>query len=65
MKITKVETFRHWVDWCNWLFVRVSTDEGLVGWGEASLHGLAVAVERLEEVAEPYAEERTIFHSTG
>ncbi|HZQ61400.1 MAG TPA: mandelate racemase/muconate lactonizing enzyme family protein [Casimicrobiaceae bacterium] len=45
MKITAVETFRYWVDWCNWLFVRVSTDEGLVGWGEASLHGALSAVE--------------------
>ncbi|MDQ6620531.1 MAG: mandelate racemase/muconate lactonizing enzyme family protein [Pseudomonadota bacterium] len=45
MKITKVETFRYWVDWCNWLFVRVSTDEGLCGWGEASLHGAISSVE--------------------
>ena len=39
MKITRVETFKFWVDWCNWLLVRISTDEGIVGWGEASLHG--------------------------
>lgn len=45
MRITGVETFRFWVDWCNWLFVRVSTDEGLVGWGEASLHGAIESVE--------------------
>jgi galactonate dehydratase len=32
MKIRKIETFKFWVDWCNWLFVRISTDEGLVGW---------------------------------
>ena len=34
MKITRVETFKFWVDWCNWMFVRISTDEGLVGVGE-------------------------------
>ncbi len=45
MKITKVETFKVWVDWCNWLLVRVSTDEGLAGWGEASLHGAIESVE--------------------
>ena len=45
MKITKIETFKFWVDWCNWMFVRVSTDEGLVGWGEASLHGAIESVE--------------------
>lgn len=46
MRITAVDTFKVWVDWCNWLFVRVSTDEGLVGWGEASLHGAIDPVER-------------------
>jgi galactonate dehydratase len=45
MRITKIETFKYWIDWCNWLFVRVSTDEGLVGWGEASLHGALGSVE--------------------
>lgn len=45
MRITKIETFKFWVDWCNWLLVRVSTDEGLVGWGEGSLHGATGAVE--------------------
>ncbi|MGW5360281.1 mandelate racemase/muconate lactonizing enzyme family protein [Actinopolymorpha pittospori] len=45
MRITKVETFKFWADWCNWLFVRVSTDEGLAGWGEGSLHGAIESVE--------------------
>ena len=45
MKITAVDTFRHWVDWCNWLVVRIRTDEGLVGWGEGSLHGAMGGVE--------------------
>ncbi|HYJ13324.1 MAG TPA: mandelate racemase/muconate lactonizing enzyme family protein, partial [Thermomicrobiales bacterium] len=45
MKIVSVETFSHWIEWCNWLFVRVETDDGLHGWGEGSLHGSIPAVE--------------------
>ncbi len=45
MRITKIETFTYWIEWCNWLFVKVSTDEGLYGWGEGSLHGSIAAVE--------------------
>ena len=45
MKITAIETFTHWIEWCNWLFVKVSTDEGVHGWGEGSLHGSIPAVE--------------------
>ena len=45
MKITRIETFKYWVDWCNWLFVKVATDEGLYGWGEGSLHGAIESVE--------------------
>src|SRR5689334_4696006 len=52
LKITQIETFKYWIDWCNWLFVRVSTDEGLVGWGEGSLHG---AIESVETAIHEYA----------
>jgi galactonate dehydratase len=45
MKITAIHTFKFWVDWCNWLFVRIDTDEGLSGWGEGSLHGAIDSVE--------------------
>jgi galactonate dehydratase len=45
MKITRIETHKYWISWCNWLFVRVTTDEGLYGWGEASLHGALESVE--------------------
>jgi galactonate dehydratase len=45
MQITKIETFKYWINWCNWLFVKVSTDEGLYGWGEGSLHGAIESVE--------------------
>jgi len=40
--ITGIETFRVAP---RWLFVRVETQEGIVGWGEASLEGHAEAVE--------------------
>jgi len=45
MKITKIETYKYWIKWCNWLFVKVSTDEGVYGWGEGSLHGAIESVE--------------------
>lgn len=45
MKIVKIETFKYWIEWCNWLFVKVTTDDGLYGWGEGSLHGAIESVE--------------------
>ena len=45
MKITGVRVHKYWVHWRNWMFVRLETDEGLYGWGEASLHGSVEAVE--------------------
>lgn len=53
MKITKIETFKYWIQWCNWLFVKVSTDEGLYGWGEGSLHGAVESVETAIHELEP------------
>lgn len=41
-RISKIETFAVPP---RWLFVRVETDDGLVGWGEASLEGHTEAVE--------------------
>ncbi|CAA9510419.1 MAG: Galactonate dehydratase [uncultured Sphingomonadaceae bacterium] len=41
MKIDRIETF---LVPPRWLFVRVETDDGAVGWGEASLEGHAEAV---------------------
>lgn len=45
MKVARIETFRFWAKWKNWLFVKVETDDGLYGWGEASLAGAIEAVE--------------------
>lgn len=39
MKIVDIETFPVGAGWKNWLFVRVCTDEGLLGVGEATLNG--------------------------
>ena len=41
-KIARIETFRVPP---RWLFVRVESDDGAVGWGEASLEGWAEAVD--------------------
>ncbi len=46
MKIARVETFRFWAKWKNWVFVKVETEDGLYGWGEGSLAGPSEAVER-------------------
>ncbi len=45
MKITKVETYPVSVGWKNWLFVRVLTDSGVHGIGEATINGFAATVE--------------------
>jgi galactonate dehydratase len=36
MKITSVQTFVVGNPWKNWVFVKLNTDAGLVGWGEAT-----------------------------
>lgn len=45
MKVARIETFKFWAKWKNWLFVKVETEDGLYGWGEASLAGPIEAVE--------------------
>ena len=39
MKITAVKTYPVSAGWRDWLFVKVETDEGIHGWGEATLLG--------------------------
>jgi len=46
MKITDIKTFLVGVSRQNWLFVKVLTDEGIYGWGEASVEGQEKAVEQ-------------------
>ena len=45
MKITEVKTYLVNAQRQNWLFVKVLTDEGLYGWGEASVEGQELAAE--------------------
>ncbi len=52
MRITGIETFLCAAGWRNFVFVRVATDAGLHGWGEATLEGkeqtVAAAIRELE-----------------
>jgi galactonate dehydratase len=50
MKITDVKTFFYGMERQNWLFVKVETDEGLYGWGEASCEGQTKAVEQVIKI---------------
>ncbi len=55
MRVSKVEVFKHWVQWRNWVLVRVSTDEGLYGWGEASIPGSVESVDAaIQSIASSY-----------
>ena len=45
MKIEKVETYTVSAGWKNWLFVKVCTDEGLYGIGEATMNGFVRTTE--------------------
>lgn len=65
MKIARVETIHCDAGWRPWTFVKVETDDGLVGWGECSdsrnAHGVAGAVRDYEGVLlgqDPRAVER-------
>ncbi|MEX1029801.1 MAG: galactonate dehydratase [Paenibacillaceae bacterium] len=46
MKITEIRTYFVSTLRQNWLFVKVMTDKGLYGWGEASVEGQTKAVEQ-------------------
>ncbi len=46
MKITDVKTYLVSTRRQNWLFVKVLTDKGIYGWGEASVEGQEKAVEQ-------------------
>ncbi|MBP1931405.1 galactonate dehydratase [Ammoniphilus resinae] len=50
MKITKLETF---IVPPRWLFLKIETDEGIVGWGEPVIEGRAATVETaVQELSE-------------
>jgi len=52
MRITDIKTFIYHTAW-NWLFVKMETDEGITGWGEATTHGhekdVEAAIHNLKE----------------
>jgi len=54
MKITDITTTLVFADWRNWTFIRIFTDEGFVGLGEATIrareHAVASAVEDMSRV---------------
>jgi galactonate dehydratase len=50
MKITAIETF---LVPPRWLFIKVSTDEGVTGWGEPVVEGMAHTVRTMIEEIEP------------
>ncbi len=45
MKITDLKTVSVFAGWRNWVFVKVDTDEGIYGIGEATLEGRAKTIE--------------------
>ncbi len=47
MKVTKVEVLMTAAGWRNFLFVKITTDSGLVGWGEGTLGWKESAVREL------------------
>jgi galactonate dehydratase len=47
MKVTKVDVFLIAAAWRNYTFVKIQTDSGLVGWGEATLGWKETAVREL------------------
>jgi galactonate dehydratase len=59
MKISTVETF---IVPPRWLFVKVSTDEGLAGWGEATLEGRAETAQAAVHELDDYLVGRDPLH---
>jgi galactonate dehydratase len=45
MKITGITTYPAWVGHRNQCLVKVETDEGIFGWGEAGVSGRELAVD--------------------
>lgn len=51
-KIRSIETFKYNVGWIDWVFVKITDSAGVIGWGEASLHGpVKPVVAAIEEYA--------------
>jgi galactonate dehydratase len=63
MRISKIETFLVGNPWKNWLFVKVSTDEGIHGIGEGSLGHLSRTVEAAVHEIKPFIMGLEIFQT--
>ena len=55
MRIEAIETHAVGAQWKNWLFVRVITDEGLIGLGEGTLNGFCATVQTAVSELEHFA----------
>ena len=55
MKITHIETYTVSVGWKNWLFLKVCTDSGLYGIGEATMNGFIKTTEAAVHELEHFA----------
>ncbi len=54
MKITSIDTYIAGNPWKNWLFTKVSTDEGIHGVGEGTVNYFAKTVEAAIRELSPY-----------
>jgi galactonate dehydratase len=45
MKLKRIDTLLVYAQWRNWVFVKLTADTGLVGWGEATIEGKEKTVE--------------------
>lgn len=62
MKITDVRTYMHFSVWRNIIFVRIDTDEGIVGIGEATIRNKEMAVKAaIEEHIKPVIIDKSPF----
>jgi galactonate dehydratase len=60
--VTDVRAFLVGAGLSNWVIVRVETDEGVHGVGDATLEGQSTAVAKLiDELKEPYLMEKSVF----
>ncbi len=63
MRISHIETFLVGNPWKNWVFVRLSTDEGIYGMGEGSLGHLSKTVETAIHEIKPFILGMEIFQT--
>lgn len=65
MKITDIETYSLSAGWKNWLFIRVLTDSGVYGIGEATINGFIKTTEAAVHELKHFAVGRDPFEVTA